>query len=230
MSIFDALMTINPQATVVPLNRDHARAIGLPLLIHTAQDYKSMMDITLVHWGKPSKQKGHLALSFHILSAVIIPDLAVLWTSCHFQEAIKKSKFVLSQPNLFQTESQGLAFFSGKTPEHTRRKDLSEQFPTYFLVMWAISKRWYYPAHGNGSIINPNVTQKLSLGFSSESWTNTDQGQMSNTQHVRHNIKRSGYSHLVCHRLHDTRWLPTTKTISGTRGMTEPSHGCESVG
>ena len=68
---------------------------------------------------------------FYILSAVITHDLALLKTSCHFQDAIKKSKFVLSQYNLLQTESQGLAFFSGKTPEHTWHKDLSKRFQFY---------------------------------------------------------------------------------------------------
>ena len=90
-----------------------------------------MMDITLLHWGKPSNRRGRLALSFYISSTVITPDLAILKTSCHFRDAIKKAKFTLSHHNLFQTESKGLAFFSGKTPEHTWRKDLSARFQTY---------------------------------------------------------------------------------------------------
>ena len=89
------------------------------------------MDITLAHWGKPSDKRGRLALSFYISSMVITPDLAILKTSCHFRDAIKKAKFTLSHHNLFQTESLGLAFFSGETPEHTWRKDLSACFQSY---------------------------------------------------------------------------------------------------
>ena len=62
---------------------------------------------------------------------MITPDLAIIKTSCHFCDAIKKAKFVLSHHNLLQTDSQGLAFFTGKTPQHTWRKDLSDQFKNY---------------------------------------------------------------------------------------------------
>ena len=64
LTIFEALMTIDPNAAIVPSNRNPARAIGLSLLLRTAQDYKTMMDITLSHWGKPSDKRGCLALSF----------------------------------------------------------------------------------------------------------------------------------------------------------------------
>ena len=78
LSIFEALMMIDPQAAIVPSSRDPARAIGLSLLLRTAQDYKTMMDITLVHWGKPSDKRGRLALSFYASSTVLTPDLALL--------------------------------------------------------------------------------------------------------------------------------------------------------
>ena len=77
MSIFKALMMIDPQAAIVPSNWDPARAIGLPLLLRTAQDYKTMMEITLVHWRKPSDKRGRLALSFYISLTVLTPDLAL---------------------------------------------------------------------------------------------------------------------------------------------------------
>ena len=130
-SIFEALMMIDPQAAIVPSNCDPAKAIGLSVLLRTAQDYKTMMDITLVHWGKPSDRRGRLALSFYVSSAVLTPDLALLKTSCHFRDAIKKAKFTLSNHNLLQTESKALAYFSGKTPQHTWRKDLYTRFQQY---------------------------------------------------------------------------------------------------
>ena len=65
---------------------------------------------------------------------MLTPDLALLKSSCYFCDALKKAKFVLSHHNLLQTESQGLAFFSGKTPEHTWRKDLSERFKKYMEI------------------------------------------------------------------------------------------------
>ena len=92
IAIFEALMTIDPQAAIVPANRDPAKAIGLPVLLRTVQDYKTMMDITLVHWGKPSDRRGRLALSFYISLAVLKPDLALLNSSCHFKDAIKQAK------------------------------------------------------------------------------------------------------------------------------------------
>ena len=134
IAIFEALATIDPQAAIVPSNQDPAKAIGLSLLLRTAQDYKTMMDITLAHWGKPSDKQGRLALSFYISSAVLKPDLALLKSSCHFCDAIKKAKLTLSHHNLLQTESQVLAFFSGKTPEHTWRKDLAARFQQYMDI------------------------------------------------------------------------------------------------
>ena len=131
ISIFEALMMVDPHAAIVPFNKDRAKAIGPSVLLRTAQDYKTMMDITLVHWGKPSDKRGRLALSFYVSSTIITPDLKLLKTSCHFQDAIKKAKFVLTHHNLLQTESQALAFFSGKTPQHTWRKDLSNRFQQY---------------------------------------------------------------------------------------------------
>ena len=124
-------MTIDPKAAIVPSNRDPAKAIGLSLLLRTSQDYKTMMDITLAHWGKPSDRRGRLALSFYISSAVLTPDLALLKSSCHFKDAIKQAKLNLSHHNLMQTESQVLAFFTGKTPQHTWRKDLAARFQHY---------------------------------------------------------------------------------------------------
>ena len=83
-SIFEALAILDPQAAIVPANRDPAKAIGLPVLLRTAQDYKTMMDITLTHWGKPSDRQGRLALSFYVSLAVLKPDLAFLKASIHF--------------------------------------------------------------------------------------------------------------------------------------------------
>ena len=134
MSIFEALMMIDPQAAIVPSNKDPAKAIGLSLLLRTAQDYKTMMDISLVHWGKPSDRRGRLALSFYISSAILTPDLALLKSSCHFKDAIKKARLTLSHHNLEQTESQVLAFFSGKSPQHTWRKDLAARFQQYMDI------------------------------------------------------------------------------------------------
>ena len=130
-AIFEALMTIDPQAAIVPFNRDTARALGLPLLLRTNQDYKTMMDITLMNWGKPSERRGKLALSFYIASAVITPDLAHLKKSCHLQDVLKASKFNISPHILIQTDSKPLAFFSGKSPDHTWREDLSDRFQIY---------------------------------------------------------------------------------------------------
>ena len=134
IAIFEALMTIDPQAAIVPANRDPAKATGLLVLLRTAQDYKTMMDITLVHWGKPSDQRGRLALLFYISSAVLKPDLALLKSSCHFKDAIKQAKLNLSNHNLMQTESQVLAFLSGKTPQHTWRKDILARFKQYMDI------------------------------------------------------------------------------------------------
>ena len=131
-SIFEALMMIDPQAAIVPSNQDPAKAIGLSLLLQTAQDYKTMMDITLfAHWGKPSDCRGRLALSFYISSAILTPDLALLKSSCLFRDAIKQARLNISHHNLKQTESQVLAFFSGKSPLHTRQKDLAARFQQY---------------------------------------------------------------------------------------------------
>ena len=124
-------MTIDPQAAIVPSGREPSKALGLSLLLRSAQDYKTMMDITLTHWGKPSDRRGQLALSFYVSSAVLTPDLALLKSSCHFKDAMKQAKLTLSHHNLKQTESQVLAFFSGKTSQHTWRKDLSARFQQY---------------------------------------------------------------------------------------------------
>ena len=40
ISIFEALRMIDPQAAIVHSNQDPARAIGLAVLLRTAQDYK----------------------------------------------------------------------------------------------------------------------------------------------------------------------------------------------
>ena len=127
-AIFDAPVRINLQAAIVPFNQDPAWAIGLPLLLRTTEDYKAMMDITLMNWGKPSEHRGKLALSFYIASTVTTPDLTHLKQSCHFQDVIKTSKFTIFQHNLLQTDPKALAFFSGKSPDHTWQGDLSNRF------------------------------------------------------------------------------------------------------
>ena len=70
-------------------------------------------------------------MSFYVGSMVIGEDLAELKTSKPFQTFLSSSKFKAFPHCLHQTESKPLALFSGKSPKHTWRQNLQEQFKEY---------------------------------------------------------------------------------------------------
>ena len=100
-------------------------------LLKRAQDYKALMDITMINWGSPSDGKGKIAFSFYIGSTIIGEDLEELKQSRQFQKFLSQSQFKVTPHYLHQTESKPLAFFSGKSPKHTWRQDLRDRFQDY---------------------------------------------------------------------------------------------------
>ena len=100
-------------------------------MLKRSQDYKALMDITLVNWGNPSEGKGKLAFSFYIGSTIIDEDLQAVKQSRNFQQFLTQSKLQVTPHYLHQTESKALAFFLGKSPAHTWQQGLREQFQEY---------------------------------------------------------------------------------------------------
>ena len=166
-------MRIDPPAAIVPYNQDPAQAIALPLLLCTTPYYMTMMNFTLMNWGKPSKCCSKLALSFYIASAILTPDLLQLKQSCHFQNVVKMSKFNMLQHNLLQTDSKALAFFSGKSSGHTWRGDLSDRLQMYMDIY--LQSSWYWKHFSrrlsqlyNAVVVSPRAPNSVSSTFTTQ--------------------------------------------------------------
>ena len=129
--MLQALISIDPNIMIFPYNCAVENIHKASNLLKRSQDYKSLMDITLVNWGSPSEGKGKLAFSFYIGSTIIGEDLQAVKQSKQFQKFLSQSKFKVTPHYLHQTESKPLAFFSGKSPTHTWRQDLRERFQEY---------------------------------------------------------------------------------------------------
>ena len=126
-----ALISVNPNIMVFPYNCAVDNIHKALTLLKRAQDYKSLMDITLVNWGNPSKGKGKLAFSSYIGSTIIGEDFQTVTKSRQFQNFLTKTKLKVTPHYLHQTDSEPLAFFSGKSPKHTWRQDLHKRFQAY---------------------------------------------------------------------------------------------------
>ena len=100
-------------------------------MINTAQDYTTFMDISHLHWGKPSDNKSRITMSFYIASNVITDGLEVLKQSQAFQGLLTKYQLNLTPHTLLQSDSRAIAFFCGKSPIHTWREDLRRRFRLY---------------------------------------------------------------------------------------------------
>ena len=130
-TLLQALISIDPNVMIFPYNCAVDNIHKATSLLKHSQDYKSLMDITLVNWGSPSEAKGKLAFSFYIGSTIIGEDLHAVKQSKLFQQFLTQSKLQVTPHYLHQTESKPVAFFSGKSPTHTWRQELRERFQEY---------------------------------------------------------------------------------------------------
>ena len=98
--ILSTILTIDPNAHILPHNRDPASMIKLQHMLATPQDYTTFMDITRLNWGRPSDNKARIAMSFYIASEVILDGLEALKTSTVFQNILTKYRLIISLPTL----------------------------------------------------------------------------------------------------------------------------------
>ena len=77
-TMLQALVSINPHIIIFPYNCNIEGTQKALALLKCPQDYKSLMDITLVNWGSPSNSKSKLAFLFYIGSTIIGDDLDAL--------------------------------------------------------------------------------------------------------------------------------------------------------
>ena len=108
--LLEALLSVNLQILIFPYTCEVERIYKASELLKTPQDYKALMDITLVNWGSPSDGKGKLAMSFYIGSSVFAEGLEMLKQSSQFKKFLSESKFSHFHCYLHQTESTPLAF------------------------------------------------------------------------------------------------------------------------
>ena len=90
------------------------------------------MDISLTHWGRPHELKAKLSMSFYLISDMLSPDLSDLKNNPPIQTFLTSHKLQMFPHTLKQSDSKPIAFFLGKAPTHTWRKDLQNRFQEYF--------------------------------------------------------------------------------------------------
>ena len=129
--VLAALLSIDPQAFILPHNCDFNRMVKIQTMVKTGQDYTTFMDITRTNWGKPSNNKSRIAMSFYIASNIIQDGLDTVKKSHQFQEFLAKHKLTMNPHSLLQSDSKAIAFFLGKSPMHTWREDLCRWFQVY---------------------------------------------------------------------------------------------------
>ena len=117
-NVLTAIHSIDPQAYVLPHNRDASQQIQIQAMLKQAQDYTTFMDMKLTQWGKPSENRSRIAFSFYVASEVIL-NVSAFKSSPQFQTMLSKYKLVLIPHNLLQMESKAIAYFLGKSPTHT---------------------------------------------------------------------------------------------------------------
>ena len=127
-SLQSNLLTRKP--TFYHHNRDASRNTQIQTMLKQSYDYANFVDMTVMHWGKPSNNHARLAFSFYIASEIII-DTSSLKNSQKFQNMLSKHKLMLLPHTLLQIDQKAVAFFSGKSPNHTWREDLRRQFQLY---------------------------------------------------------------------------------------------------
>ena len=79
--VVSSLVKIDPNAYMLPHNRDPTRMVKLQHMLNTSVDFNSFMDISRLNWGRPSDNRTRLAMSFYIASDIIKDGLAALKTS-----------------------------------------------------------------------------------------------------------------------------------------------------